>query len=247
VRVFVRIAIIVVVTQISAFFWLKNSSQGHILATAKLSRLLHITLLTRFISLTLVLLAKGEIHVSFIFVGLRIPIQLALLVMNRELVRCATIIIVTRFGTLFCRLNLHIVGMLMDLSIACNLASQMSVLLSAGHRSVFPWTLAKLHVIPFSGTVWFGPVVQLTALVLQGELVGVAASILITSMCTLVHRVLRHCGKLVTTQLPLIVFVTLCARCLLFGIRLGTELHVVPVPIMIWLRPVIELATIVIH
>jgi hypothetical protein len=101
VRKLIRIAVIVVVTQVGTLFWLENSRQRHILATAKLSRLLHITLLTRFISLTLVLLAKGEIHVGVVVVDLSIIIQVALLVMHRVLIGVATVVIITSFRALF--------------------------------------------------------------------------------------------------------------------------------------------------
>jgi len=99
-------------------FWLENSGQGQILITRELSRPLFITVLALLVSFIHTLLTESEIHVGLVLVGLRIIIHVTLLVMHGKLIGVATIIIVTSFGALFCRLNFHIVGMRVDLSIA---------------------------------------------------------------------------------------------------------------------------------
>merc|ERR1719353_257206 len=106
-----------------------------------------------------------------------------------------------------------------DLSCPIDCTSQMSVLLCARHWPVFPWPLAKLHVIPFVDMTWLAPVVELAALVLQGKLVRVAAVICITSISTFVNALLRCSCELVTAQLARVVLVSLGARWFLFGLR----------------------------
>jgi len=98
-------------------FWPENSGQGLILITRELSRPLFITVLALLVSFIHTLLTESEIHVGLVLVGLRIIIQVALLVMDRILVGVATIVVVASFSALFRRLNFHVVGMSDDLSI----------------------------------------------------------------------------------------------------------------------------------